>query len=255
MKNINYDEVREELRKKNLYDIQKELTLQRKTRIAIMSFLLFALVFTFVFGTLENPFIYTLSNIGNFFTYRIVFILWSMISGIAIETAILTLFELEKYKKKYARLSVYLATFFLVATGIIPALKETYPFWHFLHTITGGVLAIFLYIAIVPFSIWISKENPRLRISIIVWQFIIWAGSILLVVLYWHSALFEIWFFVSTILFLLYLCLVLFEEAIIKRSVKLMMNEKNLNMAMEKIFIDLDNASKRQLKIKKIKNR
>lgn len=248
MENINYDEVKRELRKKNLYDIQKELTNQRRVRTTIMSFLLFALVFTFIFGTLEDPFIYTLSNIGNFFSYRIVFIIWSMIAGFSIETSIIALFKLENYKKKYANISIILATFFLIATGIIPALKETFPFWHFIHTITSGLLAVFLYIAIVPFSIWISKENPRLRISIIIWQLIIWVGSVLMVILYWHSALFELWFFVSTILFLLYLCLVLFEEAIIKRSVKLMMNEENLNLAIEKIFINLDSASKRQLK-------
>ena len=248
MRSINYEQVKEELRRKNLYDIQKELTLQRRTRTAIMSFLVFALVFTFVFGTLEDPFIYTLSNIGNFFTYRMVFIIWSMIAGVAIEVAVLSLFKLESYNNKLGIISIYLAAFFLIATGIIPALKETYPFWHYLHTFTSGVLAIFLYIAVVPFSFWISKENPRLRISIIVWQIIIWVGSILMVILYWHSALFEIWFFVSTILFLLYLCLVLFEEAIIKKSVKLMMDEDNLNIAIEKIFIDLDSASKRQNK-------
>lgn len=249
MENINYNEVRNELKRKNLYDIQKELTSQRRSRTAIMSFLIFALVFTFIFGTLEDPFIYTLSNIGNFFSYRIVFIIWSMIAGLAIVVAIIALFKLEGYKKKGAYISVYLAAFFLIATGVIPALKDTYPFWHFLHTVTSGVLAVFLYIALVPFSIWISKENPRLRISIIVWQIVIWIGSILVLILYLHSALFEIWFFVSTILFLLYLCLVLFEESIIKRSVKLMMNEKNLNVAIEKIFIDLDIASKRQNKI------
>ncbi|XFA98914.1 hypothetical protein ACAG96_08560 [Candidatus Izemoplasma sp. B36] len=248
MKSINYEQVKEELRRKNLYDIQKELTLQRRTRTAIMSFLVFALVFTFVFGTLEDPFIYTLSNIGNFFTYRMIFIIWSMIAGVAIELAVVSLFKLEGYKNKMGIIAIYLAAFFLIATGIIPALKETYPFWHYLHTFTSGVLAIFLYIAVVPFSLWISKENPRLRISIIIWQVIIWAGSILMVILYWHSALFEIWFFVSTILFLLYLCLVLFEEAIIKKSVKLMMDEENLNIAMEKIFVDLDSASKRQNK-------
>ena len=67
MQEINYDLVIEELEKKNLYNIQKELTVQRKTRTFVMSLLLAALIFTFVYGTLENPFTYTLSNIGNFF--------------------------------------------------------------------------------------------------------------------------------------------------------------------------------------------
>jgi hypothetical protein len=67
-----------------------------------------------------------------------------------------------------------------------------------------------------------------------------------MLVLFQHSALFELWFFVSNILYLLYLCLVLFEEAIIKKSVKLLMDEENINIALEKTFVNLDKEAKRQ---------
>ena len=246
MDKIDYLQVREELQKKNLYDIQRELTVQRRTRTGVMSILVLALVFTFVYGTLEDPFVYTLSNIGNFFNYRVVFIIWSIVSALAIEFAVLALFKLEEYPNRTGYTFIYIATVLIIITGIVPALKETYPLWHYIHTGTSGALAIALYIAIVPFSKWVSKENPRLRKTIIVWQIAIWIGSILMIVLYWHSALFEIWFFVSTILFLLYLSLVLFEEKIIKISVKLMMDEENLNLAIEKIFVNLESIDKQR---------
>jgi len=246
MTDINYNKVKEELQNKNLYDIQKGLTLQRQTRTGVMSLLLFALLFTFVFGTLENLFLYTLSNIGNFFTYRIVFIIWSIVCGLAIEVAVVSLFKLENYHSKYCYTFLGLGTFFLIATGVIPALKDVYPFWHIVHTATSGLLAVFLYLALVPFSRNVSKENPRLRNIITIWQIIIWVGSILMIVFYRRSAMFEIWFFASNIVFLLYLGLVLFEEKIIKISVKLMSDEENLNLAIEKIFVDLDIMKKRE---------
>lgn len=247
---IDYDLVKDELKNKNLYDIQKGLTIQRRTRTAIMSLLLLALLFTFVFGTLENPFVYTLSNIGNFFTYRIVFIIWSIVCGLAIQAAVVSLFKLEKYNSKYCYTFIGLGTFFLIATSIIPALKEIYPFWHIVHTITSGLLAIFLYLALVPFSRFVSRENPRLRNIITIFQIVIWIGSILMIIFYWHSAMFEIWFFATNIVFLLYLGLVLFEEKIIKISVKLMSDEENLNLAIEKIFVDLESIEKRKNKAK-----
>lgn len=74
---------------------------------------------------------------------------------------------------------------------------------------------------------------------------VIWAGSIIMVVLFWHSALFELWFFITNILFLLYLSVILFEEKIVKTSVKLLMDEDNLNVAIEKIFANLEKNSKK----------
>lgn len=241
---LDYEQIIQELEKKNLYDIQKELTQQRKTRTSVMSMLILALVFTFIFGTLENPFHYTLSNIGNFFNYRILFIVWSIICGIAIELGFLALLRLENYGNKRTYTFLYLATFFLVATGVLPALKDTLPVLHYLHVASSVLLALFYTLALIPFSLWISNENPRLRAIISIWLSVIWIGSMTMIIIYRHSALFEIWFFATIILFLLYLSLVLFEEKIIKMSIKLMSNEKDLNTAIEKVFINLEKIEK-----------
>ncbi len=244
MDDINYEQVRKDLERKNLYDIQKNLTMQRRKRTAVMSLLLFSLLFTLVFGMLENPLYYTMSNIGNFFNYRIIFIMWAIVCGTSIEIAVLALFQLEKYQTKYGKVFIYLATLFMIATALIPSLKDDYPFWQVIHTITSGLLALFLYLGLVPFAKWVSKENPRLRTFISIWLLVIWAGSIIMVVLFWHSALFELWFFITNILFLLYLSIILFEEKIVKTSVKLLMDEDNLNVAIERIFANLEKNTK-----------
>jgi hypothetical protein len=100
---IDKEKVKEEYIEKNLFDLQKDLLRQRRIRMFVMSILLAALLVTVVYGTLENPLEYTLSNIGNFFDYRLFFIIWAIITGIAIQSSIVALFKLEEYvpKTKY----------------------------------------------------------------------------------------------------------------------------------------------------------
>lgn len=226
----------------DIYLMKKDLLKQRKARILVMSFLIFALVFTIIFGTLESPFDYTLSNIGNHFNsdYRAMFIIWALICAFAIQSAIIALIKLEEYKSKYCLTFVGLATASLIATGIIPAVLEENPFWHALHTITSGLTALFLLLSLVPFVLYVSRENPRLRIVIGIWLVVVWAGSIMMLIFLGKTGLFEIWFFVSNILFLLYLSLVLFEEKIIKLSVIYLKDKDNLNSAIEILFSKSD---------------
>ena len=58
--------------------------------------------------------------------------------------------------------------------------------------------------------------------------------------------MFEIWFFIFFIIFLLYLSLTLFEEKIVKQSVRLLKDEDNLNLGIEKIFINLEEQERRR---------
>jgi len=237
---IDKNQIKEEFIKRNLYDLQKDLTKQRRLRTIIMSVLLAALLLTMIYGTLENPFIYTFSNIGNFFDYRLLFIIWGIVSGLAIHLSLIALFKLEQYKARAKYTFVGLSSLFLVLTALIPALKDIYPFWHLLHTAFAGVHALFLLLSMVPFVNWISRENPRLQIVLKIWMVIIWIGSLLPLIIFGKSGLFELWFFMSIILFLLYLSLILFEEKIVKLSVTFLKDEMDLNEAIEKIYINLN---------------
>jgi len=245
---IDKEKVRQEMIEKNLLSLQTELTRQRRWRMRVMILLMTSLLLTIVFGTLESPFIYTFSNIGNFFSYRWLFIVWAILAGIAIQTAILALFRLEEYAREKKAKIVFLAlsVVFLVATAVIPALRDIYPLWHVFHYVTAVFYALFIFLALFPFALWVSRENPRLRKVILAWLGVIWGGSLLALVLFGKSGLFEMWFFVGVMLFLLYLSLMLFEEKIVKMSVRFLRDEPNLNLAIEKIFINLDEPRSRE---------
>jgi len=236
---IDKEEIRTELIRKNLFQMQVDLTRQRRLRILVMSLLMASLMLTVVYGTLENPFQYTFSNIGNFFDYRIFFIVWAIVSGLAIQVSIVALFRLENYKAKSSYLFVGLAAFFLVLTSLIPALKDIYPFWHWLHTACAIVFALFMLLSLIPYVLFISRENPRLRLVLKLWMVVIWIGSLFPLILFGTSGLFELWFFVSLIIWLLYLSLVLFEEKIVKLSVAFLKDEPNLDLAIEKLYVNL----------------
>ena len=201
-----------------------------------MSLLLASLLFTTIFGTLQNPFQYTFSKIGNRFDHRILFIFWAIFTGGTIQSSVLALFRLEQYKVKRAYQSVVIGTIFLVISAIVPALAETYPLWTWVHVITAGLYGLFLSLGLAPFIMYVSRENPRLRLVIKIWAVVVWFGSFFWMFLLGNTGIFELWFFGSIIVFLLYLSLTLFEERIVKRSVLLLKGEKDLNLGIEKIF-------------------
>ncbi len=242
---IDRERIKKELEDKQVFELQKSLLKERRKRITIMTILLSALLFTFVYGTMENPFQYTLSKIGNRFTIenRIVFIIWSVYTGLAIYFSILALHHLEGYKSKLQTFFIGVSAAFLTITALTPSLDDL-PFWTKVHLITGGLFALFLTMGFYPFIIWVARENPRLRQVIYVWLGISWGGGSFFYIALGNTGMFEMWFFGAFLIFLLYLCMTLFEEKIIKQSVVLLRDEENLNLGIEKIFINLEEESK-----------
>lgn len=218
-------------------NIQDQLLVERRTRMTIMSVLLSALLFTVIYGTLYSPFTHTFSKIGNRFTpsLRIVFIIWSSYTGFAIQSSIIALFRLENYQKKSAYILIAIGVVFLILTAITPALPDL-PFWLWVHRITSVIFALCMTVGFYPYLRWISEENPRLRLYILIWFIAIWGGSISLMLLFGNTGVFELFFFASLIIFLLYLSMTLFEEQIIKRSVKLLKDKEDLNQGIEDIL-------------------
>ena len=249
---IDKDKIKQDLIDKHLLGQQAELTKQRRIRTAMMSVLLVALISTFVFGTLENPFVYTFSNIGNLFDYRFYFIIWAIVCGLSIQASVIALFRLEHYYRKSGYVFVGLAAFFLVITAIIPALRELYPFWLLIHTVCAGIHALFMLMTLIPFVSYVSINNPRLRLILMIWMLVIVAGSTVALVLFGKTGMFELWFFATTILFLLYLSLILFEEKIVKLSSVFLKDEKDLDYAIEKIYINLEQNEKKKVDKKEI---
>ena len=227
---INIDDTKENL------IIKRQLLRERRVRILVMSLLLTALLFTVIFGTLENPFKYTFSKIGNRFNYRVMFIVWAMFTGITLQFSVIQLFRLERFSLSKAYKYIITSSFFLIVSSLVPALEETYPVWTWIHIITAGLFMVFLTLSMIPFMRYVSKENPRLRQSIKIWAYVIWGGLVFWIILYGNTGIFELWGFGTMIVFLLYLSLTLFEERIVKQSIKLLKGEQDLNLGIESIF-------------------
>jgi hypothetical protein len=249
---IDKDQVKDDLEQRQFLDIQRSLLAERSKRSIIMTWLLSALIFTIVFGTIENPFQYTFSKIGNRFSVqnRVLFIVWAGYTGFAIQSSVLALFRLEKYKNKLHYSYIFISTIFLVFTAMAPSLED-FPFWTWVHLITAGLFALFLSLGFYPFILNVARQNPRLRDTVYVWLGVTWGGGILWYLLLGNRGVFEIWFFGFFIVFLLYLSLTLFEETIVKRSIVLLRDEENLNIGIEKIFINLEEKKRRRKRKKK----
>lgn len=247
--NLNKEQIKQEFIERQVFELQKSLLMERRKRITVMAILLSALLFTFVYGTMENPFQYTLSKIGNIFTIqnRIIFIIWSVYTGLAIYFSILALHRLENYKNKMQTAFIGISAGFLIITALAPSLPDL-PFWTKVHLLTGALFALFLTLGFYPFIIWVARENPRLRQVIYVWLGIAWGGGSFFYITLGNTGMFEMWFFGAFLIFLLYLSMTLFEEKIIKQSVELLRDEENLNIGIEKIFINLEEENKKARK-------
>lgn len=253
LKTIDIENVKEELRKRQVLEIQHELIKDRRWRMIILSFLLGALLFTVAYGTIENPFHYTFSQLGNRFTFgqRILFVVWAITTGTVIQASVLALFELENYRNKLHTGFIVAASGFLIATSLAPSLPEL-PMWTNVHLLTAALASLFLTIGFVPFALWVARENPRLQRVIYVWMAVTWGGGIAWYIALGNTGMFEIWFFIFFLIFLLYLSLTLFEERIVKQSIILLKDEENLNLGIEKIFVNLEKEKKEiQKKISK----
>ena len=217
--------------------IQNQLSKERRKRMTIMTLLLSALIFTIVFGTLENPYQYTFSKIGNRFTFenRVLFIVWASYTGFVIQFSILALFALEKYKTKLPYAFIAISAVFLVLSSIAPSLDHL-PFWTSVHLLTAELFGLFLTLGFYPFIIWVARENPRLKRNVSIWLIFVWGGAFILMFIFGNTGVFEMWFFILFIVFLLYLSLSLFEEQIVKQSIVLLRDSENLNKGIEKIF-------------------
>lgn len=249
---IDRNQIKEELATKQILEVQKQLYRDRQVRFIMLTLLLVALMFTLIYGTIENPFQYTFSKIGNRFniTNRVWFIVWAISTGTIIQVSIVTLFKLENYKNKRQSWFVISGSIFLVMSSLAPSLPDL-PFWTNIHLITAGLFALLLTMGFFPFAFWVARENPRLRRIIYIWLTITWGGGSFWYITLGNTGMFEMWFFVFIIVFLLYLSLSLFEEKIVKHSIVLLRDEENLNIGIEKIFINLEAEERENRKKKK----
>jgi hypothetical protein len=214
----------EELISKMLYygekpadrDIRTIILKFRRQRFVILGILSLSLLATIAFGTLENPFHYTFSKIGNYFPYREWYILWAVVIGVSVHIASVCLFRLENYRHQYAYISIACATFFLIITALIPSVKEEMYFWHIVHKWTTFFYVMSMLVALHPFVLFLGRTKPRLWVILRNWELLILFGSMSSLIIQGKTGIFEIWFIIMTISLLIYLVLVLYRDKIEK---------------------------------------
>ncbi|MDZ7796101.1 MAG: hypothetical protein U5N56_03245 [Candidatus Marinimicrobia bacterium] len=197
------------------YQIILSLCYERAISAALLTFIL---IFTLIYGTLEDPFIYSFSNIGNYFPYRELYIFWGFITGFTLYFSVISLFKLENYQETYARLSILGVPFFITVTAMIPSLGSM-PFWRDVHRWTTFFFVMCMIFSIHPFLLDLADRKPYLSPLLMKWQFTILAGCMLLLILQGQTGMFELWFFVMTCSLLIYLVWFLFSEALEKINV------------------------------------
>lgn len=172
-----------------------------QTVFAVLSLLLIP-IYTLIFGTKENPWENTLSGIGNAYDHRLSFILWGIITGMAILYYSFYIFEKMDFMNKKARRYMVASQVFLLLTVLTPALKSVFPFWHFMHVIYSGLFALFMVIAILLFIQFLSKNNQRLSKTVFVILLSCVGISILALFFMGLNGVVEILFFIGISIFL-----------------------------------------------------
>lgn len=243
---INTIAIRQEFEERKLIDTHRKLTLSRRYRRVVLGHLLAALILTIIYGTLENPFQYTLSGMGNQFTitHRIFFIVWGTYVGFAFYTSLYALHRLENYNKPTEISLVFTAWMFLVASTLIPSVPHL-PTWKFLHIVTAVIFSLFLAVGSFPFFKHIAIENPRLKKTIYGWLIVTYLGGAFWVVLLGNKGIFEMWAIAVYLVLMLYISMMLFEESIIKYCVEILKDEHDLNIGIEKAYAELERKKKK----------
>lgn len=191
----------------------RTVTFLRSERAALLPLLTVILIFTVIYGTLEDPFRYSFSNLGNHFPYRDWYVAWAFVTGFSLYFSVISLFELTDFQCGYARLSMMGVPFFLTVTALIPSVKQM-PFLQDLHRWTTFFFVMCMIFSVHPFLLWLAKKKPHLNKLLLQWQLAILGGTMLLLIFQGQTGMFELWFFVMTLSLLITLAWICFGEAI-----------------------------------------
>ncbi len=186
------------------------MTREAKENIFLIGFLSTAAIiiiplYTFWFGTQQNPFNYTLSMIGNRFDRMTEFIIWGIVTGLLLVFYISTLFKRASYKDKRSRRLLIYSHIFLVLTCVTPAIEEVNAFTHKLHALFGTLFAVSLCLSLYFFIRFLRLRHEQIASKITYYFLFVVLGSVLMMVVFGNSGIFELFFFLtlSVLLFLL----------------------------------------------------
>lgn len=179
---------------------------------SLISFALFMVpIYTFFFAFKESPLDYTFSMIGNWFDYRLSFIIWGVVTATLLLISIIHIYNNSRFEHERAHRSVKLSMFFLILTVVTPtannnplfgALIESLPFFN-LHGIFGFMFGLFLLLSLYLFSRYLTETDKEVSIKSIRLLLFTVGGSVATLFIFGMTGVFELFFFLFLSLFLL----------------------------------------------------
>ncbi|WP_209330140.1 hypothetical protein [Lunatimonas salinarum] len=160
--------------------------------------------YTFLFGTKESPFYFTLSMIGNLVEYRTGFIIWGVVTGLLLTFYIYRLYVLKAFFHRKAKKLLIGSLFFLVLTVLIPAVEEL-PFWNSLHAVVAVLFAFSLTASLYLFIRYLAAIDEKITVRSTWMLFSIIGISVGLFFILGNTGIFELFFFLSISAFLVLL--------------------------------------------------
>ena len=179
---------------------RKKLHRKQVTWVAIFA-IVFIPLFTWLFATSESPADYTFSMIGNTLGHRLSFILWGVVTGLLLGFYVLRLFILKSFRDTRARKLLLWSLVFLVLTVLIPSLESTYII-NRLHDFTAVAFALCLVFSLYLFIRHLHEREQELYSWSLIMFHVVVGGSLLLLLLFGMTGIFQLFFFVSLSVFL-----------------------------------------------------
>jgi putative effector of murein hydrolase LrgA (UPF0299 family) len=162
---------------------------------------------TYLFATIESPFYYTFSKIGNVLGYRLNFILRGVFVGLMIVFFLLRLYVLHAFSDKNARGLLFLSLIFLLLTVAIPAVEHL-PMLKRFHALVAVSFALCLSISLYLFTVYLQQYSRKVYIWSLVILFVMVGGSLLMLLLFGMTGIFELFFFGALSVFFVFIHLV-----------------------------------------------
>ena len=184
----------------------------KKFNELLIFFSLFAIpVYALYFGLKKSPFEYTFSMIGNWFEYKINFIIWGVVTAILLFIVIVNLYKKTKFKNKKAHQLMYSSLFFLILTVITPTAHsepiqeelKSHFFYFNLHGFFAVLFGLFLLTSLFIFSRYTSQINKNFSTKSLLLLLTTVGGSVFTLFIFGMTGIFELFFFISLSAFLI----------------------------------------------------
>lgn len=164
----------------------KKLNDFSRNEIVCMVVLVTSLIYAMYYIDIQNPLQYSLSEIGR--SNWALFIVWSLLSGIAILLNVHRLYERTGYSSKIGKAFLYSGLVFLVLTFLNMSKDPMY--WYYIHVATAILFAVLAFASISLCLLYMAKKiKAYLYITVILFALIL--VDIVFLIIYKQMALFE----------------------------------------------------------------